>query len=58
MNPTLHAPQILMLGLMILGLGISLAQHGEPRTGKHNLMHSIIGCAIQFGLMYWGGFFS
>lgn len=54
---TLHAPQIIILALMAIGLGVSIARHGMPRTNE-NVVVSIISTAIMLALLYWGGFFS
>lgn len=52
-------PQYVYAGLIILGLGMSIAQHGEPRTGsdaRHNFFTSAIAAAISFWLLWAGGF--
>jgi|WetSurMetagenome_2_1015567.scaffolds.fasta_scaffold37656_9 hypothetical protein len=49
--------QILILGLLILSLGISLAKHGEPKNGKENFFITLLGVALQITLLYFGGFF-
>ncbi|WP_185748270.1 hypothetical protein [Metaclostridioides mangenotii] len=51
-------PQIIMIVLYVLVIGISLADHGKERTGKQNFFSTTIGTSIQIALMYWGGFFS
>lgn len=53
----LGIPQLIYLALTMLGLGIAMAQHGEPKKGTVNAFHSIIATAILIGLLYWGGFF-
>lgn len=53
-----HAPQMIYLALVLIGVGVSMAQHGKPKTGNHHLGASIIGYGIVMGLLYWGGFFS
>lgn len=54
---TLHAPQIILLVLMLWGTGMSLAKDGQPRTGKYNFVCALISDAINISLLYWGGFF-
>lgn len=54
----MHAPQIIIIVLQALGLGIALQQHGQPKTGKHNFGTMLVATCINFGLLYWGGFFS
>lgn len=49
-------PQICYIVLITLGLGISLAKHGEPK-GDYNFFTTLIAVAIQIGLLILGGFF-
>jgi hypothetical protein len=49
-------PQICYIVIITLGLGISLAKHGEPQ-GDYNFFTTLIGAAIQIGLLILGGFF-
>lgn len=53
----LHWPQITMLVLLVLGLGISMEQHGRPKTGTHSFWSQLFAAAITFTLLYFGGFF-
>ncbi|MFP4365489.1 MAG: hypothetical protein ACLFQA_00210 [Bacteroidales bacterium] len=52
------AAQIIIIVLLSLNLGIAIAEHGEPRTGKENAWHMIIGTVIWVLLLWWGGFFN
>lgn len=59
MNLNLHAPQIIYLCLMLIGIGVDAQRHGEPKkSGTHNFGTDIITYMLGFGLLYWGGFFS
>lgn len=59
MPPHIHAPQIIYLILLFIGIGIDVQRHGEPKKpGTHNFWGDIIIAALGFGLLYWGGFFS
>ena len=51
-------PQIVYLLLLALGLGITMEQHGKPKTGKHNFWVSLIAAALSFAIVWWGGFFN
>lgn len=51
-------PQFIYLALIFLGLGLALARHGQPQTGKHNFWHSAIGVTIVLYTLYSGGFFN
>lgn len=50
-------PQILMIVIIAMGLGISMVEHGTPKTGKNNFFVSLIAYAIEIALLYFGGFF-
>ena len=54
----MNAPQITIIALYALSLGMTLAQHGKPKTGTHSFWVALIGTAINFGILYWGGFFN
>ena len=47
-----------MLALFAVGLLFAANQHGKPRAGKYNFWGAVIGIAIQFGILFAGGFFS
>lgn len=50
--------QIIYLAMMMLSLGVSLAEHGKPKEGRHSFWISFISLAIQITILYFGGFFS
>jgi len=54
---TLEAPQIVYIAITMLGLGVSLAQHGNPKKGKESFTVSLAANSITIGILYWGGFF-
>lgn len=37
--------------LWIMGLGLSLAEHGSPKTGKNNFWITLISVGINFMLL-------
>ncbi|ATO34600.1 transglycosylase SLT domain-containing protein [Dickeya dianthicola] len=51
-------PQIIVIILMAISLGVELTKHGEPRTGKRNFWWHLIGVSINALLLVSGGFFS
>lgn len=53
----LHAPQLIMICLLVLSFGLTWAKHGEPKEGRECAWVSLIGIALQLWLMWWGGFF-
>lgn len=50
-------PQLIYLGLSLLGLGIAIEQHGKPKKGNENFWITFITWILTLGLLYWGGFF-
>lgn len=50
--------QFILLVWLALGLGVKLAYHGQPRTGKYNFYVSFLRVAIEIFILYVGGFFS
>ncbi|WP_158644416.1 hypothetical protein [Clostridium ihumii] len=51
-------PQIIIIVLLCLSLGMSLAKHGEERTDKYNFLTSLVATGIEVAILIWGGFFS
>ena len=49
---------IVLLVLTAISGGITLEQHGKPKTGSYSLWSWLFGAALQIGILYWGGFFS
>ena len=50
--------KLILIGLHVLGFGISLADHGKPKKGTHNVWYSIISSALVMFLLYKSGFFN
>lgn len=53
----LGAPQIIVLVIYIISLGIHMAKHGEPQNTKYNFWVGLFSTAINIALLWWGGFF-
>jgi len=53
----LKTPQIILLILMVLGLGIHMAKHGQSQ-GEYNGWIKLVDVCIAIALLYWGGFFN
>jgi hypothetical protein len=51
------APQIIVIVLLALILGMALAKDGKPK-GNWSFFGQLFGAVIHVGLLYWGGFFS
>lgn len=54
----MKAPQITLIILFALSLGITLSKHGQEREDKYNFFTSLISVGIEIGILIWGGFFS
>ena len=52
------APQYIVLAILLINFGISIAEHGQPKTGHENALSSLFSVSLWIGLLYWGGFFS
>ena len=53
----IQAPQLVYLGIVLLGLGVSLAKNGEPKKDNHSFGWSLFANAITITILSWGGFF-
>ena len=51
-------PQNILMTIYAIRLGIYIARHGQPKTGKENVWSALLSLAINLGLLYWGGFFN
>lgn len=49
---------IILLVLHILGIGIVVAKHGEPKDGKYNVFITLTAEALELWLLYKAGLFS
>ena len=49
--------KIMVVILMAMSLGMHLAKHGEPRTGKYNFWAELFGSTVTLALLWGGGFF-
>lgn len=49
--------QIIYIAILFMGLGVTLQEHGKPKTGTTNAWYSIIAVFIQLVLLSFGGFF-
>lgn len=52
----LHWPQITLLALYGISIGIIWAKHGQLKTGKENVGVQFIGIIINAIILYFGGF--
>lgn len=51
-------PQILIIILFAINLGINIAKHGEDKEEKYNFWLALISTLIECFILYCGGFFS
>ncbi|EIK3113952.1 transglycosylase SLT domain-containing protein [Escherichia coli] len=54
----MYWPQVVWSVAALLGMGMALARHGQPRTDKHNFWYQSLAVLIAGWLLWCGGFFS
>ena len=54
----MNAWNIAYLVITLIGLGVCLQIHGEPKTGNHNFFATLLTTALTFLLLIKGGYFS
>jgi hypothetical protein len=52
----MNAPQIVMIILMALEVGVSLALNGKARRENYSFWVKLGDTAILVGVLMWGGF--
>lgn len=50
-------PQIIIIVLLALGFGISIAKDGESK-GNYSAGWTFLSTAIWVGILWWGGFWN
>lgn len=50
-------PQLIVLGLYVLSLGLTLGLHGQPRP-PYSFWTALLSVALMLPLLWWGGFFA
>jgi len=50
-------PQLIIIMLWMLGLGIMMSKHGRPKKGNENAWAHLISIVITAAILCWGGFF-
>lgn len=52
-------PQLIMLSLLVIDLGISISRHGETKKEtKYNAWATLIAKIIIWAILYFGGFWN
>ena len=49
-------PQIIMIVIYALGLGIALVQNGTKKEGTNSFWVTFFGTLINVAILWWGGF--
>lgn len=49
-------PQVFMIGMFSMALGIHITKHGEPKRENYNAWVMIAAIAIKATILYFGGF--
>ena len=47
----------ILLAFIFMNLGLHLAKHGEPKTGRYNFVEALISAAFEVALYYYAGLF-
>lgn len=50
-------PQIIIIVIYAIGLGIAICEHGTPKTGVNNFWLTLWSAITELSLFWWGGFF-
>jgi hypothetical protein len=54
----MNTPQIIIIVLFSMELGLALALHGQKRRSPYySFWETLLALAIMLGLLIWGGFF-
>jgi hypothetical protein len=51
-------PQVTIIVLVAMSLGINLALHSKPRTGNYGVGVGLLSAALTLVPLYYGGFFA
>tara|TARA_R100000951_G_scaffold99590_2_gene90008 strand:- start:45 stop:221 length:177 start_codon:yes stop_codon:yes gene_type:complete len=51
-------PQIIMMTMIAIGVGIHLAKHGEQINMKYNFFFKLVSATISVWILYEGGFWN
>ena len=51
------APQIIWIVITTLGISSACFKHGHPKDGVESAWITMFASVLNWGLMYWGGFF-
>ena len=49
--------RVALIAIMLLGVGIALGKHGEPKDGTYSFWSTLIAFALEMLLLWGGGFF-
>lgn len=54
----MNGGQIGIIVLYSMSLACYLVKHGEPKKGTYNFGTGLFACILEFGLLWWGGFWA
>ena len=57
MTFTLGAPQIIMILLYLIVLGVNAVHHNEQNENKYNFWTALCSACVNMAILWWGGFF-
>jgi LPXTG-motif cell wall-anchored protein len=51
-------PQLILIVLWSLNLGLMINDHGKPKTGNQNAWVTVVAIIVTGTILYFGGFFN
>ena len=57
-NLKIMIPQLIIIMLGMIGLGMNVAKHGEPKDSKYNGWTHLVATLIIWTVLYYGGFWN
>jgi len=50
-------PQLTLLAIYAMSLGMAISKHGEEKIEKNNAWHTVLATILILSILNWGGFF-
>ena len=54
----MHAPQIIMIALIVFGLSVSMEAIGHSHTLNRKALVALLATVVITALLWWGGFWN
>lgn len=53
----MNLPQLILIVLQSLGLGIGMTKHGKDSVGKENFWVTLASVSLLHVILWWGGWY-